>query len=82
MGDPGPPLCTAGEIGIFVGESDDAAGAVVVINRIVLAQRGRRVLDLLQGGGSRSPCGPQNIQPTSGKIEFLEVRTVPAHTTP
>ena len=59
----GPPLCMAGEIGIFVRVSDDDAGVVI---RFVLAQRGTRVLDLVQRGGSRSPCGPQNIQPTSG----------------
>ena len=78
MGDPGPPLCLAREIGIFVrvSDDDDVGG---VVNRFVLAQRGRRVLDLGQRGGSRSPCGPQNIQPTSGnrisrKKAFCELR--------
>jgi hypothetical protein len=64
MGDPGPPLCLAREIGIFVRVSDDDDAGVV--NRFVLAQRGTRVLDLGQRRDSRSPCGPQNIQPTSG----------------
>jgi hypothetical protein len=64
MGDPGPPLCLAREIGIFVGVPDDDAGVVI---RFALAQRGTRVLDLGQRRGSRSPCGPQNILTTSGK---------------
>ena len=78
MGDPGPPLCLAREIGIFVrvSDDDDVGG---VVNRFVLAQRGRRVLDLGQRGGSRSPCGRKNIQPTSGnrisrKKAFCELR--------
>jgi hypothetical protein len=76
MGDPGPPLCLAGEISIFVGVSDYDAGVVI---RFALAQRGTRVLDLGQRRGSRSPCGRKNIQPTSGnrisrKKAFCELR--------
>ena len=52
---PGPPLCLAREIGIFVRVSDYDAGVVI---RFVLAQRGTRVLDLGQRRGSRSPRGP------------------------
>ena len=63
MRDPGPPLCLAREIGIFVGVPDDDAGVVI---RHPLARRGTRVVDLGQRRGSRSPCGPQNIRPTCG----------------
>ena len=73
---PGPPLCLAREIGIFVRVSDYDAGVVI---RFALAQRGTRVLDLGQRRGSRSPCGRKNIQPTSGnrisrKKAFCELR--------
>jgi hypothetical protein len=74
MGGPGPPLCLAREIGIFVGVPDDDA---IVVIRFALAQRGTRVLDLGQRRGSRSPCGPQNIQPTFGKRssqKFMRLR--------
>jgi hypothetical protein len=76
MRDPGPPLCLACEIGIFVGVPDDDAGVVI---RHPLARRGTRVVDLGQRRGSRSPCGPQNIQPTCGnriprKKAFCELR--------
>jgi hypothetical protein len=76
MGDPGPPLYLAREIGISVGVPDDDPGVVI---RFALAQRGTRVLDLDQRRGSRSPCDPQNIQPTSGnwisrKKAFCELR--------
>jgi hypothetical protein len=76
MGDPGPPLCLAREIGIFVSVSNYDAGVVI---RFALAQRGTRVLDVGQRRGSRSPCGRKNIQPTSGnrisrKKAFCELR--------
>jgi hypothetical protein len=76
MGDPGPALCLAHEIGIFVGVPAYDAG---VVSRFALAQHGTRVLDLGQRRGSWSPCGRKNIQPTSGnrisrKKAFCELR--------
>ena len=85
IGDPGPPLWLAHEIGIFVRVSDDDAGVVI---RFVLAQRGTRGYSTSASDEVRGPLAARRIfsqRPGTGFLgrrhsanfavtEFSEVR--------